>query len=85
MRSGLAFLLGLAGLALTNASSLEKRDSLAVLAVPMVRDTSRQLSRRSKTVDVDLDNEDARVGPALRIGMTCRLTLHSRKYPMSQM
>ncbi|KAJ5230317.1 hypothetical protein N7489_011025 [Penicillium chrysogenum] len=60
MRSGLACLLGLAGLALTNASSLEKRDSLAVLAVPMVRDTSRQLSRRSKTVDVDLDNEDAR-------------------------
>ncbi|KAJ5619685.1 hypothetical protein N7510_003669 [Penicillium lagena] len=63
MRSGLACLLGLAGVALTNAYSLEridglgKRDGPAVLAVSMVRDTSRRLSKRSKTVDVDLDNE----------------------------
>ncbi|OQE14418.1 hypothetical protein PENFLA_c038G09363 [Penicillium flavigenum] len=59
MRSGLACILGLTGLALTNASSVEKRDSLAVLAVPIVRDTSRQLSKRSTTLDDDLDNEDA--------------------------
>ncbi|KAJ6096122.1 hypothetical protein N7486_006868 [Penicillium sp. IBT 16267x] len=58
MRSGLACLLGLAGVALTDALSLEKRDSPAVLAVPMVRDNSRQLSKRSKTIDVDLDNEE---------------------------
>lgn len=46
MRSGLVCLLGLAGVALTNALSLEKRDNLAVLEVPMVRDTSRQLYSR---------------------------------------
>ncbi|KGO76093.1 Peptidase A1 [Penicillium italicum] len=57
MRSGLACLLGLAGVASTNALSLEKRDNPAVLAVPMVRDTSRQLSRRSKIVDIDLNKE----------------------------
>ncbi|KAJ5360013.1 hypothetical protein N7517_009204 [Penicillium concentricum] len=57
MRSGFACLLGLAGLTLTNALSLEKRDRPAVLTVPLVRDTSRQLSKRSKTVDVDFDNE----------------------------
>ncbi|KAJ5159074.1 uncharacterized protein N7500_008725 [Penicillium coprophilum] len=58
MHSGLACLLGLTSLALTNALSLEKRDSPAVLTVPLVRDTSRQLSKRSKTVNVGLDNED---------------------------
>ncbi|CAI7641263.1 uncharacterized protein N7487_003108 [Penicillium crustosum] len=58
MRSGLACLLGLAGVALTNATlSVEKRDTPAVLTVPMVRDTSRQLSKRSKSVDVGLKNE----------------------------
>ncbi|KAJ5672197.1 hypothetical protein N7507_001324 [Penicillium longicatenatum] len=57
MRSGWACLLGLAGVALTNALSLEKRDNPAVLAVPMVRDTSRQLSRRSGTIGVGLNNE----------------------------
>lgn len=68
MRSGLACLLGLAGVALTNATlSAEKRDSPAVLAVPMVRDTSHQLSKRSKTVDVGLKNEVVNVRPALRM------------------
>lgn len=65
MHCGLACLLGLAGVALTNALNLEKRDSPAVLAVPMVRDTSRQLSKRSKTVDIDLDNERVGVGSSL--------------------
>ncbi|KAJ5785518.1 uncharacterized protein N7503_010730 [Penicillium pulvis] len=57
MRSGLACLLGLASVALTDALSLEKRDNPAVLAMPMVRDTSRQFSKRSKTVDANLDND----------------------------
>ena len=65
MRSGLACLLGLAGIALTNALNLEKRDNPAVLAMPMVRDTSRQLSKRSKTVNADLNNERDDVGPTL--------------------
>ncbi|KAJ5494635.1 hypothetical protein N7463_010722 [Penicillium fimorum] len=58
MRSWLTCVLGLTGLTLTNALILEKRDSPAVLTVPLVRDTSRQLSKRSKAVDVDLDNEE---------------------------
>ncbi|KAJ5510963.1 Peptidase aspartic, catalytic [Penicillium expansum] len=57
MRSEVACLLALSGAALTNALSLEKRDNPAVLAVPMVRDTSRQLSKRSKTVGVNLNKE----------------------------
>ncbi|CAI7574904.1 unnamed protein product [Penicillium discolor] len=58
MRSGLVCLLGLAGVALTNTTlSVEKRGGPAVLTVPMVRDTSRQLSKRSKSVDVGLKNE----------------------------
>jgi hypothetical protein len=64
MRSEWACLLGLAGAALTNALSLEKRDNPAVLAVPMVHDTSRQLSRRSGTVGVGLNNERVYVGLA---------------------
>ncbi|KAJ5827580.1 hypothetical protein N7447_004343 [Penicillium robsamsonii] len=58
MRSGLTCVLGLASVALTNALILEKRDNPAVLTVPLIRDTSRQLSKRSKTVDVNFDNED---------------------------
>jgi hypothetical protein len=65
MRRGLACLLGLASVALTSALSLEKRDNPAVLTVPMVRETSRQISKRSKSVDVDLDNEKVDVGLAL--------------------
>ncbi|KAJ5108277.1 hypothetical protein N7456_004952 [Penicillium angulare] len=55
MRSGSAWLFGLAGIALSNALTLEKRENPAVLAVPMVRErnTSRQISKRSKTVKVD--------------------------------
>lgn len=68
MRSGLACLLGLAGVTLTNATfSVEKRDGPAVLAVPMVPDTSRQLAKRSKSVDVGLKNERVDVRPALRM------------------
>jgi hypothetical protein len=60
MRSGSIWLLGLAGAALTNALALEKRDSPAVLAVPVVqsRDTSRRISKRSDTVDIDFNTND---------------------------
>ncbi|KAJ5280622.1 hypothetical protein N7478_005994 [Penicillium angulare] len=60
MRSGSAWLLGLAGVALSNALTLEKRDSPAVLAVPMVRerDTSREIYKRSKTIKIGLEDED---------------------------
>lgn len=84
MRSGLACLLGLAGVALTNALSLEKRDNPAVLAMPMVRDTSRQLSKRSKTVDANLDNDQEYVGLALTNETACRLTSLPSTLPMSQ-
>lgn len=60
MHSGSAWLFGLAGLALSNALTVEKRDTPAVLAVPIIADrhNSRQLSKRDNlTVDVDLDNE----------------------------
>lgn len=85
MRSEVACLLALSGAALTNALSLEKRDNPAVLAVPMVRDTSRQLSKRSKTVGVNLNKERDIVGPGLTIERTCWLTSFSSTYPMSEM
>ncbi|KAJ5112299.1 hypothetical protein N7532_000344 [Penicillium argentinense] len=62
MRSGSVWLLGLAGAALTNALALDKRDSPAVLAVPVVRGKAPSPSRllkRSETVDVEFDSQDS--------------------------
>jgi hypothetical protein len=85
MRTLLACLIGLASAAGTNALNLEKRDSPAVLAVPMIRDSYPQLSKRSKSVIVDLDKERVDVGSARRIESTCRLTLLSSTSPTSPM
>jgi hypothetical protein len=62
MRSGSAWLLGLTGAALTDALALDQRDTPAVLAVPIVqeRGNSRQISKRSQTVDFDF-NTNSRV------------------------
>ncbi|KAJ5974031.1 hypothetical protein N7481_011241 [Penicillium waksmanii] len=59
MRCGSAWLLSLAGAAaLSNALYLAKRDNPAVLALPFVRDqdSSRKISKRSKTVGVASGN-----------------------------
>lgn len=68
MRGGSIVLLGLAAPALTNALVLEKRDSPAVLAVPVVQtrgvSNSRQVSKRSDTFDVDF-NSNEMVRPAI--------------------
>ncbi|KAJ5885074.1 hypothetical protein N7495_009584 [Penicillium taxi] len=52
-----ACLLGLAIIACTHALSLEKRDNPAVLAMPMVHGSSRQLSKRSETASINLAHE----------------------------
>lgn len=65
MRSGPVWLLGLTGAAVANALSLEKRDNPAVVALPLVRerDSSSQISKRSKTVAVESITEYTSAGP----------------------
>lgn len=73
MRGIWACLVGLASVALTDALRLEKRDSPAVLTVPMIRDISLPNSKRS-SFDVNLANEQVSVSVALRSEIPCRLT-----------
>lgn len=69
MRSGSAWLLGLAFAAGANALTLEKRESPAVFTVPMTRGEKipRQFNKRSKTLFTSLQNEQDEVGSTLRI------------------
>lgn len=57
MRSGVSWLFALAGAALANGLSLEKRDAPAVFAVPFRHDRAvlNQLTKRSKTTDIATD------------------------------